>query len=156
MNDQHFFDLAMKVIARQANDAERADLDALLAREPELRAEFTRLEADARVAKDALPLVNAMRETKGELPVYARGRLRTMVRQTLGRPESVAEEPNRSPAWGWRWVFGGLATATAVLLLVGFLEGRRHVTTQSGHANVASHTCDSTGDARHCGWDSRC
>jgi hypothetical protein len=140
MNDQHFFDLAMKVIARQANDAERADLDALLAREPELRAEFTRLEADARVAKEALPLVNAMRETKGELPVYARGRLRTMVRQTLGRPESVAEEPNRSPAWGWRWVFGGLATATAVLLLVGFLEGRRHVTTQSGHANVASHT----------------
>ena len=57
MNDQRFFDLAMKVIARQANDAERADLDALLAREPELRAEFTRLEADARVAKDALPLV---------------------------------------------------------------------------------------------------
>jgi hypothetical protein len=49
----------MKVIARQANDAERADLDALLAREPELRAEFTRLEADARVAKVALPLVAA-------------------------------------------------------------------------------------------------
>ena len=30
MNDQRFFDLAMKVIAGQANDAERADLDALL------------------------------------------------------------------------------------------------------------------------------
>jgi hypothetical protein len=41
--------------------------NALLAREPELRAEFTRLEADARVAKDALPLVNAMRETKGAI-----------------------------------------------------------------------------------------
>ena len=45
----------MKVIARQANDAERADLDTLLAHEPELRAKFTRLEADARVAKAALP-----------------------------------------------------------------------------------------------------
>jgi hypothetical protein len=117
MNDQRFFDLAMKVIARQANDAERADLDALLAREPELRAEFMRLEADARVAKDALPLVNAMRETEGELPVYARGRLRTMVRQTLGRPESAAEGPDRSLAWGWRWVLG-LAAATAVVVTV--------------------------------------
>jgi hypothetical protein len=117
MNDQRFFDLAMKVIAHQANDAERADLDALLAREPELRAEFTRLEADARVAKDALPLVNAMRETKGELPAYARGRLRTMVRQTLGRPESAAKEPDRSLAWGWRWVLG-LAGATTVVVIV--------------------------------------
>ena len=52
MNDQRFFDLAMKVIARQANDAERADLDALLAREAELRAKFTRLEKDALVAKN--------------------------------------------------------------------------------------------------------
>jgi hypothetical protein len=117
MNDQRFFDLAMKVIARQAKDAERADLDALLAREPELRAEFIRLEADARVAKEALPLVNAMRETKGELPIYARGRLRTMVRQTLGRPKSAAEEPDRSLAWGWRWVLG-LAAATAVVVTV--------------------------------------
>jgi hypothetical protein len=108
-------DLAMKVIARQANDAERADLDALLAREPELRAEFTRLEADARVAKDALPLVNAMREATGELPVYARGRLQTTVRQTLGRPKS--EGPDRSLAWGWRWVLG-LATAATVVVIV--------------------------------------
>src|SRR4030095_8254101 len=93
------------------------DLDALLAREPELRAEFTRLEKDARVAKDALPLVNAMRETEGELPVYARGRLQTMVRQTLGRPESAGKEPDRSLAWGWRWVLG-LAAATAVVVIV--------------------------------------
>ena len=56
MNDERFFDLAMKVIARQATEAERAELDARLAREPELRAEFARLQADVRVAKDALPL----------------------------------------------------------------------------------------------------
>ena len=91
MNDQRFFDLAMKVIARQANDAERADLDALLAREPELRAEFTRLEADARVAKDVLPLVAACTSSTGQFPAYARERLQTTVRQTLGRPESAAE-----------------------------------------------------------------
>jgi hypothetical protein len=115
MNDQRFFDLAMKVIARQANDAERADLDALLAREPELRAEFTRLEKDALVAKDALPLVAACTASTGQFPVYARGRLQTAVRQTLGRPKS--EGPDRSLAWGWRWVLG-LAAATAVVVLV--------------------------------------
>ena len=117
MNDQRFFDLAMKVIARQAKDAERAELDALLAREPELRAEFTRLEADARVAKDVLPLVAACTSSTGQFPAYARERLQTTVRQTLGRPESAAEEPGRSLAWGWRWVLG-LAAATAVVVIV--------------------------------------
>jgi len=117
MNDQRFFDLAMKVIARQANDAERADLDALLAREPELLPEITRLEADARVAKDVLPLVAASTSSTGRFPAYARERLQTTVRQTLGRPESAAEAPGRSLAWGWRWVLG-LAAATAVVVIV--------------------------------------
>ena len=115
MNDQSFFDLAMKVIARQANEAEHADLDALLAREPELRAEFTRLEKDVRVAKDVLPLVAACTAPTGQFPAYARERLQTTVRQTLGRPKS--EGPDRSLAWGWRWVLG-LAAATAVVVIV--------------------------------------
>jgi hypothetical protein len=113
MNDQRFFDLAMKVIARQANDAERAELEAQLAREPELRAEFAQLERDVRLAKDALPLVAACIESTGEFPVYARGRLQTVVRQKLGRPESAAKEPLRR----WRWVLG-LAAAAAVVALV--------------------------------------
>ena len=115
MNDQRFFDLAMKVITRQANAAERADLNALLAREPELRAEFTRLEADTRVAKDVLPLVDACISSTGQFPAYARERLQTTVRQTLGRPEAAAE-PNRGRAWTWRWVLG-LAAATAVVVI---------------------------------------
>ena len=56
MNDQRFFDLAMKVIARQSTDAECAELDALLASQPELKREFERLQADARIAKEVLPL----------------------------------------------------------------------------------------------------
>ena len=115
MNDQRFFDLAMKVIARQANDAERTDLDALLAREPELRSEFMRLEKDALVAKDALPLVAACTESTGQFPAYARERLQTAVRQALGRRKS--EGRDRSLAWGWRWVLG-LAAATAVVVIV--------------------------------------
>jgi hypothetical protein len=114
VNDQRFFDLAMKVIARQATDAERADLDALLAQEPEFRAEFERLETDARVAKDALPFITACTTSTGEFPAYARERLQTAVRQTLGRPESPAKT---AIGWGWRWVLG-LAMATAVILLL--------------------------------------
>ena len=117
MNDERFFDLAMKVIARQATDAERAELDARLAREPDLRAEFERLQTDARVAKEALPLVDATQAATGELPAYARGRLQTKVRQTLGRPESAGKEPDRSLAWGWRWVLGLAATAAVVVLV---------------------------------------
>jgi len=116
MNDERFFDLAMKVIARQATDAERAELDARLAREPDLRAEFERLQADARTAREALPLVDATQATAGELPAYARGRLQTKVRQTLGRP-AVEKEPDHSLAWGWRWVLGLAATAAVVLLV---------------------------------------
>jgi len=118
VNDERFFDLAMKVIARQAGDAERAELDALLAREPELRAEFARLQSDARVAKDALPLANAMEATAGEFPAYARERLQTKVRQTLGRPAASAKEPDRSFAWGLRWGLGLAAAAAMVVLVV--------------------------------------
>jgi hypothetical protein len=54
--------------------------------------------------------------TAGELPAYARGRLQTKVRQTLGRP-AAEKEPNRSFAWGLRWWLG-LAAATAVVVLI--------------------------------------
>ncbi len=116
MNDERFFDLAMKVIAHQNTDAERAELEALLAREPELKAEFERLQVDVQTAKDALPLVDATQSTAGELPAYARGRLQTKVRQTLGRPAGE-KEPDRSLALGWRWVLGLAATAAVVLLV---------------------------------------
>jgi len=116
MNDQRFFDLAMKVIARQATDAERAELDALLASKPELRTQLARLQADVRLAKDVLPLVKATKATGEILPAYARERLQTKVRQTLGRP-AAGQKPDRSLAWGWRWILG-LAAATAAVVLI--------------------------------------
>lgn len=116
MNDERFFHLAMKAIARQETDAERAELDALLARAPELKTEFGRLQADVQTAKDTLPLVAAAQATAGELPAYARGRLQTKVRETLGRP-AAGKETARSLAWGWRWVLGLAATAAVILLV---------------------------------------
>jgi anti-sigma factor RsiW len=115
MNDDYFFDLAMKVIARQATEAERAEFDALVARQPELKAEFERLQADVRLAREVLPLVSATEATAPELPAYARGRLQTKVRETLGRPQ-VPEEDALGTLWKWRWILG-LAAATAVVVL---------------------------------------
>jgi len=116
MNNEHFFDLAMKVIARQAGDAERTELEALLAGNAELRAEYARLEADVRAAKEVLPILGAMEGGGGALPSYARGRLQTKVRQTLGRPPTK-EGQDRSMVWGWRWMLG-LAATTALVVLV--------------------------------------
>ena len=115
MNDDHFFDLAMKVIARQATEAERAELDALVARQPDLKSEFERLQADVRLAREVLPLVSATEATAPELPAYARGRLQTKVRETLGRPQAP-EEDALGTLWKWRWMLG-LTAATAVVAL---------------------------------------
>ena len=120
MNDERFFDLAMKAIARQGTDAERAELDALLAREPELKTEFERLRVEVGVTKEALPLVNATEATAGEIPAYARGRLQTKVRQTLGRPQPADDskrEREHGAMWTWRWALG-LAAATAVIAVI--------------------------------------
>lgn len=117
MNDQRFFDLAMKVIARQATDTEREELDTLLAGDPALRKEFDQLEADVRLAKTTLPLVEATLASAGEFPAYARERLQTKVRQTLGRPawETTADQ---KLAWAWRWASGLVAVALITLLIV--------------------------------------
>jgi hypothetical protein len=120
MSDQRFFDLAMKAVARQATDAERAELDALLAREPELRAEFARLQADTRLAREVLPVLNATEATAPELPAYVRERLQTKVRQTLGRPQTSSRSAGDAEdrmMWRWRWLLG-LATAAVVITLV--------------------------------------
>jgi len=116
MNDERFFDLAMKVTAQQASDAERAELDALLRSQPQLKVELERFQADVQMAKNALPLVEATQATAGKLPSYVRGRLQTKVRQTLGGP-AAKKETDRSLIWGWRWALG-LATAVAVVFLV--------------------------------------
>ena len=111
MNDQRFFDLAMKAIARQSTEAERAELESLLAAKPELKAEWERLQTDAKLARETAPLRSAMGSNQPEFPAYARERLQTQVRRTL-----VGVDAPRRRGWKWRWALG-LATATAVVLV---------------------------------------
>ena len=113
MDDQRLFDLAMKVAAHKCTEAERAELETAMAANPELRAEFAKLQEDVLLAKQVLPLVAATESTEGTFPAYARERLQTKVRQTL-----VESQPAMGkPAWNWRWVLG-FATGAALLLFL--------------------------------------
>jgi hypothetical protein len=114
MNDR-MTHLALKLIVGQATDAERTELDSAFEDEPKLRAEFEQLRASASSARQLLPIVAAMETATGEFPTYARERLQTKVRQTLGRPPV----PQRKIPWV-RYLFFALvpATAAVVLLLV--------------------------------------
>ena len=114
MNDQRFFDLAVKTIARQSTEAERAELEAMIARQPELKAEWEKLQTDARLAREVVPLVAATEATGGEFPSYARERLQSKVRQTLGGSRS------RNARSRWGWLLGLSGAAAAVVLLVVF------------------------------------
>src|ERR1041385_6721314 len=120
IEDDQFFDLALKVATGKASEAERGELNATLARQPELKAEFERVREDARLAQELLPLLEATEAVGGELPGYARGRLQSKVRETFGRPSPSrqSERANElSKLWPWRRILG-LAAATAVVALL--------------------------------------
>jgi hypothetical protein len=111
----------MKSISRQATDSESKELDYLVSSNPGLKVEFERLQADARLAKDALPLVEAMQAKGAELPGYARARLQAKVKQTFGSKQEAEspDEDGKALAWGWKWFLGLAATvAVAALILV--------------------------------------
>jgi hypothetical protein len=114
MNAERFSDLAVKFCAGRCSDAERAELDTILAGAPELRGELEKLQADARLAREVLPLLAAVESSSGEFPAYARERLQTKVRETLGRPEPA----RRRAFWNRRWVLGVAAGTAAVFLLL--------------------------------------
>jgi hypothetical protein len=105
----------MKVLARQATEAERAELDSLLTGNRELKAEFERLRVDVRIGTELLPIVAATEAIAPEFPGYARERLQTKVRQTLGANPASAKEAESPPGWAWRLRLG-LATVTAVIV----------------------------------------
>src|SRR5713101_3456305 len=90
MIDERFYELAFKACSRECTAAEQGELDAMLASRPELKTELEQLKADARLAKEVLPLMAAVESSAGQFPGYARERLQTKVRQTLGPPTTAA------------------------------------------------------------------
>jgi hypothetical protein len=113
MNEERFSDLAVKFCAGKCTDAERAELDTMIASAPELKGELEKMQADVRLAREVLPLLAATQSSSGEFPAYARERLQTKVRETLGRPGPA----QRRTSWNWRWVLG-VAGVTAVVFLL--------------------------------------
>ena len=113
-------ELAMKAAARQLTSAEQAEVAALQSGEPAGRREFEQRLAEAKALAEAASLLNATESQTGELPGYARERLRAKVRQTYGAPVSAPVEA--ASAWtAWRrWLSvaaGAAAIVCAALLL---------------------------------------
>jgi hypothetical protein len=137
VNDPLFTDLALKVIAGRASEAERSELAVRVARHPELEAELENLRADAAFAKEVLPLLGDEQVKAGELPGYARARLRAAVKRSLGNPASPQTTSNPTVVemvWQWRWWLG-LGTAAAVGLIVVSLNSTRMSVNTARNAN---------------------
>jgi hypothetical protein len=132
VNDPIFTDLALKVIAGRASEAERSELAERVAGHPELETELESLRADVAFAKEVLPLLGDEQVKAGELPGYARARLRAAVKRSLGNPARGRTTSGTSEEGVFRrwWWLLGLATAGAVGLTV-LLLNRPHLTENS-------------------------
>ncbi len=120
LDEERLIELAMKTVARQINPAEQSELEALFVREPEARRLFEQRLTETRALAEAASLLNATENRTGELPGYARERLRTKVRQTYGsaKPET---QPTAPKLWPWRLVLGWSSGFAAVALAFLFL-----------------------------------
>ncbi len=83
VNEENFYNLALRRLNGEATEDEREELDEMLAEKPELRAEFDTLRHGAEVAQAALPLVDAMNAPAIPLPEGAEVRLQEKVKETF-------------------------------------------------------------------------
>ena len=117
MDAQAFTDLALRVIAREASDADRAALDAELTTQPARREKFEQLRITHDVLRATAPVVEAARAQEPALPAHRVGELRTAVRQHFG---PAVKKDVGSTVWAHvlRWVFGGGGLAAAIFAVV--------------------------------------
>ena len=88
----------------------------MLPRQPELKAEWEKLQADARLAREVAPLVGATQSASGEFPAYARERLQTKVRQALGEARPASTIALRAKWWLLMGFAGTSVTIVALIL----------------------------------------
>ena len=67
-NEERFCELAHKAIAKEAQPAEQAELQALLAENPTLKKEFEEMGAEAAIAREILPLLEDIQHPTGRIP----------------------------------------------------------------------------------------
>lgn len=91
INDERFYELAMKSIARQCTAEDEAELQFALGENPARVPELAQLHTQAKVAKELLALVAATEATGPKLPASARARLRKHVAAVYGEPQPAPE-----------------------------------------------------------------
>jgi len=93
VNEEEFYTLALKEITGQATDDDREELEDLLEQKAELRAEYDQLRHGSVIARDALPLVNALDATEGTLSEAGIARLDSHVTKTFSvRREDIEQQ----------------------------------------------------------------
>ena len=124
MDADTFTDLALQVLAGNADAATRQSLDRAMEADPQLRARF----ADLKLTHDAFlvaaPLATAESAAQPELPAYRVNELRTAVRQHFGPAKNRAGQPHPHFLLLRRlWVTGVMAGLALVLAQM-FLSDR--------------------------------
>jgi hypothetical protein len=118
MDAPSFTELALRVLAREASETDRAALEAELAAAPARRDEFEQLRITHDVLRTTLPVMEAAGATSPEIPAHRVGELRTAVRQHFGPEATRARSELHIWAHVLRWVFGGGGLAAAIFAVV--------------------------------------
>jgi hypothetical protein len=129
MSPESFTDLALRVIAREATDDERATLEAELAASAERRGEFQQLQATQEILRVTAPLVAAAQATEPILPAHRRNELRTAVRQHFGPAANRGRAQAKTGGLldVLRWIFAGGGLAGLGFVIVVFCFANRSV-----------------------------
>ena len=91
-NEERFHELAHKAFANEAQEAERAELQALMAENPNLKEEFEQMGAESAAVREILPLLEDIEHPQGSIPPPPMARLQKVVREVFSpRKESVGE-----------------------------------------------------------------
>ena len=122
MDADTFTDLALQVLAGEADAATRQTLEHALEADPQLGARFNEMKLTHDAFLVAAPLAQAETSTQPELPAYRVNELRTAVRQHFGPARNRAPQTLFSRL-RWLWASGALAGFAVVLALM-FLSDR--------------------------------
>jgi len=91
-NEERFCELAHKAIAKEAQPAEQAELQALLAENPTLKKEFEEMGAEAAIAREILPLLEDIQHPTGRIPQPPIERLKREVGKVFAQRRSKKRE----------------------------------------------------------------